>query len=348
MRYYHHRFIVILVLCEFFSNGVGAPHPAYLKGEFIFELDDKPTPQCHSSTIVETSAGVLIAAWFGGTREKHPDVGIWLSRFKNGKWHKPIEIANGIQFSYTDGKIMRYPCWNPVLFQAKDGPLMLFYKVGPTPDSWWGILIKSYDSGKTWSTPQRLPDGIIGPVKNKPIQLQDGSILCPSSTEDKGWLAHFEITKDYGNTWSRTHPVNDVTKISAIQPTILVHPHKLQALGRSKQGKIWESWSVDGGKTWSQATHTSLPNPNSGIDGVTLRDGRHILVYNHTTKGRSPLNLAVSNDGREWKMMLTLEDEPGEYSYPAVIQSSDGLIHITYTYKRLTIKHVVVDPVKLK
>ena len=93
---------------------------------------------------------------------------------------------------------------------------------------------------------------------------------------------------------------------------------------------------------------TSLPNPNSGIDAVTLRDGRHLIVYNHATEGRTPLNVAVSRDGRRWDPVVVLERDPGEYSYPAVIQSGDGRVHITYTWKRQRIKHVAIDPTELR
>ena len=154
-----------------------------------------------------------MAAWFGGTHERHPDVGIWLSHKTNGHWAAPIEVANGIE-SPTN----RYPCWNPVLFQ-RNGPLLLFYKVGPSPGSWWGMLMTSDDAGKTWSKPRRLPDGILGPIKNKPVQLRDGSLLCPSSTEQGGWRVHFEHTRDL-LSWEATAPVNDGKEISAIQPSI--------------------------------------------------------------------------------------------------------------------------------
>jgi predicted neuraminidase len=328
----------------------------YVKSELIYSLENRPTPQCHASTIVETPAG-LVAAWFGGTREKDPDVGVWVSRWENaqGGWTKPVEVANGVESPEK-----RYPCWNPVLFQPKSGPLMLFYKVGPSPSEWWGMLMTSEDNGKTWSEPTKLGTdeklgqgnpNLIGPVKNKPIQLSDGSILCPSSSEHDGWRVHFEKTADAGKTWEVIGPINDGKKFNAIQPSILTHREgKMQILCRSQEGKLVESWSADGGKTWSEVSPTMLPNPNSGTDAVTLKDGRQLLVYNHTTRqgefpsGRAMLNVAISKDGIQWMPVLTLERERGEFSYPAVIQTSDGKVHVTYTYNRISVKHVLLDP----
>ena len=272
-------------------------------------------------------------------------MGIWSSRFEEGKWTPPVEVANGVE-----SPAKRYPCWNPVLFQPKTGPLMLFYKVGPSPSKWWGMLMTSEDSGKSWSKPRRLPEGILGPIKNKPVQLSNGEILCGTSTEHAGWRVHFERSSDLGQTWQATPPVNDGKKIEAIQPSILFNGGgRLEALGRTQQGKIFQIWSEDEGRTWGQMTLTSLPNPNAGTDAVTLRDGHHLLVYNHTAKGRSPLNVAVSAGGKTWQAALVLEDEPGmEFSYPAVIQTSDGLVHITYTWKRQRVKHAVLAPAKLE
>ncbi len=333
-------FLPALILPGIFGVAVNM-QPGLVRCEFIFET--APTPECHASTIVE-SQGRLLAAWFGGTREKNPDVCIWLSRQEGGRWTPPEEVADGAE---SPGR--RYPCWNPVLFQPKDGPLMLFYKVGPSPDSWWGMLMTSEDGGKTWSQARRLPDGILGPIKNKPVQLPSGEILCPSSTEDKGWRVHFERTSDLGRTWQKTGPVNDGHEFGAIQPSILVHGSmRLQALGRTEQRRIFQVWSEDAGRSWGPMSATALPNPNSGIDAVTLADGRQLLVYNHTTHGRSPLNVSVSADGRQWQAALVLEDEPGEFSYPAVIQASGGLVHITYTWKRQRIRHVVLDPASLQ
>ncbi len=334
-------FTLFSALPVFASEGVSGTRPGLLKSEFIFE--SATFSNCHASTIVETRNGILVTAWFGGTREGKPDVGIWLSRNVDGKWTESEEVANGVQ---EDGG--RHPCWNPVLFQPGKGQLLLFYKVGPTPASWWGMLKTSDDNGRTWSEAKRLPEGIFGPIKNKPVQLRNGDILCPTSTEDKGWRVHFERSSDDGKTWHAGGTINDGREIGAIQPSILLHPgSRLQAVGRTRQGKVFDVWSDDNGKTWGKMTLTDLPNPNSGTDAVTLRDGRHLLVYNHTPKGRSPLNIAVSKDGKSWQSALVLENDPGEYSYPAVIQAGDGLIHVIYTWKRLKIRHVVVDPAML-
>ena len=317
---------------------------AVVKSEFIYEK--APVPSCHASTIVQTKNG-LVAAFFAGTDEGEPDVGIWTSRQEpaGDKWSAPVEVVNGVS---GDGK--RYPCWNPVLFQAPgtDGPLLLFYKVGPTPRQWWGMLVTSADGGKTWSKPARLPDGILGPIKNKPVLLPDGRLLCGSSTEHDGWLIHMEWTTDLGKTWDKTPPLHD-KKLELIQPTILTHGgNKLQTLCRSQQGSVAESWSSDAGKTWTPSKLVAgLPNPDAGIDAVTLRYGRHVLVYNPTKRGRTPLSVAVSSDGKTWTPAATLETAPGEYSYPAVIQTDDGKVHVTYTWKRQRIKHAVLDLEKL-
>jgi predicted neuraminidase len=340
-----------LILASIAAAGpLHAADPALLKSEFIYE--SAPFPSCHASTIVEARDGHLICAWFGGTDEKDPDVGIWLSHLENGRWSTPVEVANGIQYRRANGKVVRHPTWNPVLFQPKDGPLMLFYKVGPSPQTWWGMLTYSSDHGRTWDHPRRLPEGIFGPIKNKPVQLPNGDILCPTSNETdehpSKWAIYFERTRDLGHSWERTELLHDGVGIHAIQPSVLFLPgNRLQALGRTREGRLFKIVSPDGGATWGSIQLTDLPNPNSGTDAVTLRDGRHLLVYNHTARGRSPLNLAVSADAQQWQAGLVLESAPGEYSYPAIIQAGDGLVHVTYTWKRQKIRHALIDPAKL-
>ena len=332
------RHFLLVGICLLLPAVAIAGPPLLVKSEFIYEKASFDS--CHASTIAETPGG-LVTAWFGGTDEGNKDVAIWTSRQVKGKWTAPEMVIDGIQ---EDGS--RHPCWNPVLFQQPGGPLLLFAKVGPSPRTWWGVLSSSADNGVSWSSVRRLPEGQAGPIKNKPVLLKDGRLLCGSSSEDHGWRVHMEWTTDAGATWKRTGVLNDGKEFGAIQPTILSHKDgTLQILCRSKGlGKIVQATSTDGGKNWSPLTATSLPNPNSGIDAVTLADGRHLLVYNHTTRGRSPINLAVSSDGKTWSMVKALETDPGEYSYPAIIQAADGKLHVTYTWKRQKVKHLVLDP----
>ncbi|MAZ95050.1 MAG: sialidase [Planctomycetaceae bacterium] len=332
------RHFLLVGICLLLPAVSMAEPPLLVKSEFIYEKASFDS--CHASTIAETPGG-LVTAWFGGTDEGNKDVAIWTSRQVKGKWTAPEMVIDGIQ---EDGS--RHPCWNPVLFQQPDGPLLLFAKVGPSPRTWWGVLISSADNGVSWSSVRRLPEGQAGPIKNKPVLLKDGRLLCGSSSEDQGWRVHMEWTTDVGATWKRTGVLNDGKEFGAIQPTILRHKDgSLQILCRSKGlGKIVQATSTDGGRNWSPLTPTSLPNPNSGIDAVTLADGRHVLIYNHTLRGRSPINLAVSDDGKTWSMVKALETDPGEYSYPAIIQAADGTLHVTYTWKRQKVKHLVLDP----
>ena len=327
--------IVFLLACSFASAQT-------LTEEFIYE--QAPFAQCHASTLAEISGG-FAAAWFGGTAEGKSDVEIWFATKKGGQWSAPQSVANGQQVSGE-----RYPCWNPVLFR-KGGQLSLFYKVGPSPREWWGMVIRSSNDGLDWSAPERLPEGVLGPIKNKPVLLADGRLLAGSSTEHDGWRVHMEWTEDEGASWKKSGFLNSKGKMESIQPTILqLADGRLQILCRSRSaGKITTAFSEDRGDTWSAISATTLPNNNSGLDAVTLANGQQVLVYNHLNRSRHQLHVASSKDGKAWNAVMVLENEPGnEFSYPAVIQSEDGLVHITYTWKRRRIKHVVFDPAAIE
>jgi predicted neuraminidase len=346
-----HSFLAGILVLMLFGCAQQKDDPGLIKtSEFIYAAEDVDFPSCHASTIEETPGG-LVAAWFGGTHEKHPDVGIWLSRQTDGRWTIPEELVNGVQ-----NDTLRYPSWNPVLYFQED-TLLLFYKIGPNCADWWGEMIASADNGRTWSDPVRLPDDIWGPIRNKPVLLENGDLLCPSSTEYDGWRVHMERTADLGRSWERTGALNHGDSLSAIQPTILQHPDgKIQILVRTRENRIYTSWSDDLGHTWTPLVPTDLPNNNSGLDAVTLDDGRFLLVYNHVDRTasddkRNRLHVAVSEDGLHWSAVTALEDDDDtshEYSYPAVIQASDGSVHITYTWRRELIKHVKLDPSEIQ
>lgn len=321
----------------FYSEGTPSNKVKAMVSEFIF--NDAPFPQCHASTIVELPDGDLLAAWFGGLREGHESVAVWGARRHDGRWSPPEEWAreSGV------------PCWNPVLFRDARNTIWLFYKVGPSPQSWTGAYRTSAD-GKTWGTPTYLPAGLLGPIKNKPIRLVNGDLVAGTSVEShRAWACWVEISSDEGRTWKKYGPITlPGHPYGIIQPTLWEsEPGQLKMLVRSRGpvNFIGEATSSDGGRTWSPARPTALPNPNSGLDAVRMKDGKIALVYNHTARGRTPLNLAFSKDnGKTWGAPLVLEDESGEYSYPAIIQTSDGLLHITYTWRRQRIKHMTVDP----
>jgi predicted neuraminidase len=301
-------------------------------GEFIYK--EAPFPSAHASNIVELRNGDLMASWFGGSKEGAPDVAIWSSRRTAAGWSAPAELAREPNIA----------CYNPVIFYTRDGRLWLYYKFGPHPSSWSAARRWSDDDGKTWSPIEHLPAGIYGPIRAKPLVMADGTVVSGTSVESYGsWACWIERSTDHGRSWTRIGPIQ-APIYGLIQPSVVSRGgNRLQLYARSTLGKIYTATSDDAGLTWTPAHAIDVPNPNSGIDAVAISGGRTVLVYNNTTKGRTPLNLAVSKDGEHFQMFRTLESEPGEYSYPALIQGRDGDLHITYTWDRKRIKYVRIS-----
>ena len=318
----------------------------------------------HASTLVELKNGDVMAAWFAGTREGAPDVKIYGARLHDGKWSAPVVLAK------ADG----VACWNPVLFHTKDGRLWLYYKYGTHPSTWKGARKWSDDEGRTWSKTENLPDGILGPIKDKPLVLADGTIVSGSSVENGRWNAWIERSTNNGKTWTKFGPITvpeseDVPSAAAlaaakakpippvdgmhtkvyrptkyvgiIQPTVVwMGGNHLRFFARSqtRASRIAVADSWNDGKTWTQAHYIDLPNPDSGIDAVRMKDGRIVLAFNDSYNTRTPLNLAVSRDGTHFHIFKTLDSGPGQYSYPAIIQARNGDLLVTYTWRRESIK----------
>ena len=338
-------------------------HEAVVANRLIISPSEA-APANHASTIVELEDGGFLAAWFAGEKEGASGVNIQVTIYDSGAgtWGSPVVVASDPE----------YPCWNPVLYRNSLGEVQLYYKVGPSPREWLGLVKRSVDGGRTWGDAEALPKGFLGPIKNKPIELDDGTLLSPTSLEELNyrWTCWMEASRDQGRTWYKRYgPIDFDGRI--IQPTVWQgRDGEVRMLARSRAFKVVMAKSTERGTKWAEPFLTELPNPNAGIDAVALPDGRVLLVYNPSKirgfKGRGGMAVALSeDDGESWSKVLTLEDTPAgeevcehlesdrlstschEYSYPAVITASDGLVHITYTYNRSNVKHVVLDPAKL-
>lgn len=327
-------------------------------GELIFQPGSTSFPSSHASTVVELHDGKVMSAWFGGSAEGKSDVAIWSAvRDRNG-WTKPVEVVREPGIA----------CYNPVLFYTLDGRLWSYYKFGPSPSTWSAGRMFSTDNGKNWSAPEHLPAGLLGPIRAKPLVLKDGTIVSGTSFESyRTWAVWIERSTDSGVTWAKIGPIVLPVDLDAkglgekagvipadvpgstdwrfiqgiIQPSIIALEGKhlrLYARSTAKTARVTVADSEDNGVTWTQAHALEVPNPNSGIDAITLKDGRVVLIYNNTTTGRTPLNLAISADAEHFTPFKTLEDAPGEYSYPALVQAANGDLLMTYTWNRKSIK----------
>jgi len=307
--------------------------------EHLF-ADERPFANCHASTLAWLGHDRFLAAWFGGTKEKHPDVGIWGASRSDGLWSPPRLLI----------KLREQAHWNPVLLCAPDGAVHLWFKVGLNPTVWSTWTMVSEDAGASWSEPRELVPGDVGgrgPVKNRPLVLSDGAWLAPASIEapagdGRRWDVFADRSEDGGLTWQRFDvPIDREANPSAgaIQPSFWESsPGQVHLLCRTSFGYLGRSDSTDGGRTWSTLRDAGLPNNNSGIDLAHLPDGRLVLAHNPVAANwgaRWPLRLAVSADGGEtWPRSLDIETVEGEFSYPSVIPVGEDRVACSYTWRR--------------
>ncbi len=334
-------------------------------------IDQKRTFAHHASTVLPLKNGHVLAAWFGGSREHNDDVSIYLAEKDENGFDAPRLMAssmephwNPVLFQYPDGRIHLFykagqeiPDWRTYVRESLDE--------GKT----WSCPRELVPNDRS---------GGRGPVRNKPLLLKSGRILAPASVERGLWVCFMDISDDGGRTWTRsniieaqgTHHLHDgllywqeqayrarqeglsfdYSQIppeyqhgrGVIQPTLWEDAAGVHALLRSGEGFIYRTDSFDQGNTWCEAYPTSLPNNNSGIDLTRMDDGALLLVYNPVGgnfSARSPLSIAVSRDGGgSWQRLCDLQTEPGEFSYPAIV-NRNGRVYITYTWKRENIAY---------
>jgi len=319
-------------------------------------VGDSFSPYNHSSSITETRDETLVVTWYGGTEEGEDDVSIYVARKeKDGTgWSHRVEVDDG------DGRA----CWNPVIFAPSSGPVLLYYKIGGDWNNWVACVRTSDDDGRTWSERRWLPEAdeglydayggrFVGPTKNKPLELPDGSLLMGSSTENDGKRVHMELaTGDYVGSFQFLARLDG----SAIQPTFLVLSDDYQVIQTicrpDDVGHPTTAKSYDMGRTWEKLRDVGLNDVMAGLDAVTInnlnseRNRWHILAHTRYDDRRH-LAVALSPDGENWDLVLpVLDAEDGKkMDYPSIIQTSDRMVHLVYSWKhRSKIKHVVLDP----
>ena len=298
---------------------------------FLFEKDSL-WPSAHAASVVELPHGSLIASWFAGSREGAPDVGIWTSRYESGAWAEPTLLVD------TPGKSNG----NSVLWIDGRGHLRAWF-VTMQGRGWATCSVhelRSSDGGVTWSDNRVIREDLGWMVRNEPVSYGD-QLLMPMYDE-RDWSAFVLASNDGGDSWIASAQLR--SRVGIIQPAIAsLGSGEILMLLRSAGGYVYRSVSADG-KRWSSPQPTDLPNPNSAVELIRLRSGSLLCVYNPTTRGRSPLRAALSNDGGvSWSTWRDLQSGDGEYSYPTAIQDSEGVIHVLYTHRREAIAHATFD-----
>ncbi len=318
----------------------------------------------HVGSICEVSDGNLGAVWYGGTREGAKDVAIFFSTKSSGKnapWSNPRIIVDRASATKELNRYIR-KVGNPVLFSGPDKRLWLIY-VSITVGGWSGSALNvkaSLNGGLSWSNSQRLT---LSPFFNI-SELVKGRPLPVSAAEGNENRDHFAVPiyhellgyfpEILWIAFSRTNDdiIYEKTRMaggsSFIQPSIApLNTHTAQAFFRciSPVRQISTARTDDGGQTWSTPKFLDLPNPDSAVDALPLRQDRILMAYNDSPNNREILQLAVSNDrGINWVQIHTLENSPQEeFSYPYMIRGRNGLIHLVYTWKRKRIKHWVFN-----
>lgn len=291
-------------------------------------------PSVHCATLCQLPNGTLLAAWFGGTYELATDVVILGARLEPGAqdWSAPEVLV----------AVPGHSLGQPVFLPLAEGRLRLFCNVVPPGERWTSAqphYQDSGDGGRRWGPLQALMDypGLM--FRSKPLHLP-GRILLPAYDE-RQWCSRMLISEDGGEHWRLGEPI--------ISPPGNIHACLVELdEGRvlaylrcgGKGGVIWRTESLDAGESWAAPQPTSIPNPNSGLDLIRLKSGDMLLACNPVAQGRTPLSLLLASPDEDWGVPHALEEGPGEYSYPTLLQARDGTIHLVYTWRREHIRHL--------
>lgn len=296
-------------------------------------------PAHHCSSLAQAPNGDLVSVWYGGSYESAEDQKLFFARRPVGTrtWSSPVVLQQdtlqppGNAVIFVDNRSRLWIVWCRM---EESRPLRrgggwvycrLMYRI-------------STDSGQTWTADKPMFDKqVYGVPRNGPITLRDGTFILPIKNHDDNTMCL--VTTDDGQSWQRRGPVS-----TGSQPAIIERSDgSLMALLRHRP-HILSSLSHDAGRTWTEPHPLPLKNPGAGITLTKLKNGHLVLVFNDSESERTPLSITRSLDeGRTWQTPLHLESNPGEYSYPSIIQSTDGKIHLTYTFRRYAIKHVEMN-----
>ena len=288
----------------------------------------------HCATLCELDDGRLLAAAYAFPFETSAETKIVASYFDGSGWSPSRTLIDlpGIAVG------------NPVLWSPEPGRIELFF-VTLVSESWTEAIVcvqGSRDAGRTWSA-AKVVHGRRG-LMTKTRPVRSGDLLLLPVYDERNWCSHVLARRDDVDEWRLFGDTTSRGK--TIQPAIAgLADGRLLMLSRSPHGTIFESYSFNQGLAWTASQPTPLPNPNSGIDLLKLEDGRLLLAYNPQTRGRERLGLSVADkEGRGWSDPMLLEHGTGEYSYPFMIQSRNGTIHMLYTEQRTHIVHVQLQP----
>lgn len=362
------------------------PDRRIVEEQFLFNSSDFPT--CHSSSITQLRNGDLLAVYSTGQNEAAPDTRIMLTRKKRGSdsWSTPVEVSKSSLADTSAYSTYNPVVWQ---IPTQDGDVLLFYHTKQNMKSTylrrsfdqgysWSEpeLLPEEITGPERAQPIFIDGKILAPGDARGNWLRR-PIICISDDMGHTWRSTGPSTADYAIAHDNRKPGRagenwDVPKdgfprenafeiLWSIQPSILVHKNGLlQYLGRTVHSRMSCCWSYDRGETWGNEYLCDLPSNQSGFSAITLRDGRFVRVFNNFesipgtprwehNNARTPLTLAISEDGILWEKVMDIETGPihsnkfpSGYCYPNIIEGKDGCLHLVYTWQRTRIKYVKI------